>query len=114
MVYLLETKNELIMSERNSTREWLFFICIKKHTYIRTINVIYKQEHKRTLFCVMRFVLLLIIVELFLYLYHINDIHKYKFEDFLILKRKEKKERNSEFLEIDYVYIRHSRPHFDE
>ncbi len=44
-------------------------------------------------------------------MYHINDIHKYKFEDFLILKRKE---RNSEFLEIDYVYIRHSRPHFDE
>jgi hypothetical protein len=31
---------------------------------------------------------LIIIVELFLYLYRINDIHKCRFEDFLIGKKK--------------------------
>ncbi len=60
-------------------------------------------------FIIMHFVLEIIIVEWFLYWYHINDIHKYKFEDFLILKTK----RMVKIRERE-KYIRHSRPHFVE
>jgi hypothetical protein len=46
------------------------------------------NKHSFRLLFIIHFNRLIIIDELFLYLYHINDIHKYRFEDFLRIKKK--------------------------
>jgi len=58
----------------------------------------------------MHFVLLIIIVELFLYWYHINDIHKYRFEDFdirdhILMNDKMYKVKNIRDMINDYNHI---------